>query len=163
MTIARHAPASARGFTLIEQLVVVAIVGILALGVVPLGELAAQRTREQDLRVALRQIRTAIDAYKRAADDGRIERKADESGYPRRLRDLVDGVPDIKTPDRRPVRFLRRLPRDPFAAATLPAEDSWALRSYASPPSSPAPGADVFDVSSRAEGSGLNGIAYREW
>ena len=62
MTIARHAPASARGFTLIELLVVVAIVGILALGVVPLGELAAQRTREQDLRVALRQIRTAIDA-----------------------------------------------------------------------------------------------------
>lgn len=163
MNPAARAPAPARGFTLIELLVVVAIVGILALGVVPLGELAAQRTREQDLRVGLRQIRTAIDAYKRAADDGRIERRADESGYPRRLRDLVDGVPDIKSPDRRSLRFLRRLPRDPFAAATLPAEDTWALRSYASPPSAPAPGADVFDVSSRAEGAGLDGIAYREW
>lgn len=156
-------PAPARGFTLIELVVVVAIVGVLALGAVPLGELAAQRTREQDLRVALRQIRTAIDAYKRAADDGRIERKADESGYPRRLRDLVDGVPDIKTPDRRSVRFLRRLPRDPFAPATLPAEETWLLRSYASPPSAPAPGADVFDVLSRAEGNGLNGVPYREW
>lgn len=156
-------PAPARGFTLIELVVVVAIVGVLALGVVPLGELAAQRTREQDLRVALRQIRTAIDAYKRAADDGRIERKADESGYPRRLRDLVDGVPDIKTPDRRSVRFLRRLPRDPFAPSTLPAEETWLLRSYASPPSAPAPGADVFDVLSRAEGNGLNGVPYREW
>jgi general secretion pathway protein G len=155
--------ASARGFTLIELMIVVAILAVLALGAVPLGELAVQRTREQDLRVALRQIRTAIDAYKKAADEGRVERKADETGYPRRLSDLVNGMPDIKTPDRKPIRFLRRLPRDPFAPSTLAAEETWGLRSYASAPNSPAPGADVYDVHSRREGVGLNGIPYREW
>lgn len=157
----RRVPAA--GFTLIEMAIVVAILGILALGAVPLGQMAVQRNREQELRTGLRQIRTAIDNYKRAADEGRIERKADESGYPRRLTDLVNGVPDIKSPDRRPVYFLRRMPRDPFADRALKPEETWGRRSYASPPSSPAEGADVFDVFSRAEGEGLNGVPYREW
>jgi general secretion pathway protein G len=158
--VPRSAPG---GFTLIELMIVVAILAVLAVGAVPLGELAVQRTREQDLRLALRQIRTAIDAYKKAADDGRVERKADESGYPRRLVDLVNGMPDIKTPDKKLIRFLRRIPRDPFAPAELAAEETWGLRSYASPPSSPAPGADVYDVYSRREGVGLNGVPYRQW
>jgi len=154
---------AARGFTLIELMIVVAILAVLAVGAVPLGELAVQRTREQDLRLALRQIRTAIDAYKKAAEEGRVERKADETGYPRRLADLVNGMPDIKTPDRKVIRFLRRIPRDPFAPADLAAEDTWGLRSYASSPSSPSPGMDVYDVYSRREGAGLNGVPYREW
>ncbi len=158
--VPRSAPG---GFTLIELMIVVAILAVLAVGAVPLGELAVQRTREQDLRLALRQIRTAIDAYKKAADDGRVERKADETGYPRRLVDLVNGMPDIKTPDKKLIRFLRRIPRDPFAPAELAAEETWGLRSYASPPSSPAPGADVYDVYSRREGVGLNGVPYRQW
>lgn len=144
-------------------MIVVAILGVLALGLVPLGELAVQRGKEGELRVALRQIRVAIDAYKRAADDGRVERKADESGYPRRLTDLVDGVPDLKSPDKRPIHFLRRLPRDPFAEPSLRPEESWGLRSYESPPDRPAAGRDVFDVYSRSEGVGLNGVRYREW
>lgn len=154
---------AARGFTLIELMIVVAILAVLALGAVPLGELAVQRTREQDLRLALRQIRTAIDAYKKAAEEGRVERKADETGYPRRLSDLANGMPDIKTPDRKLIRFLRRIPRDPFAPSELSAEETWGLRSYASSASSPAPGADVYDVYSRREGAGLNGVPYREW
>ncbi len=156
-------PPAARGFTLIELMIVVAILAVLAVGAVPLAELAVQRTREQDLRLALRQIRGAIDAYKKAAEEGRVERKADETGYPRRLSDLANGMPDIKTPDRRLIRFLRRIPRDPFAPADLSAEETWGLRSYASSASSPSSGMDVYDVYSRREGAGLNGVPYREW
>ncbi len=153
----------ARGFTLIEMLITVAMIGILATIALPVGELVSRRAKEQELRTALREVRTAIDAYKKAWDDGRLEKKADESGYPRTLRQLVDGVPDVKTPERKPIYFMRRLPRDPFAPPELKPEDSWAKRSYASPPSAPAEGADVFDIRSRAEGVGLNGVPYRDW
>lgn len=153
-----------RGFTLIELMITVAIVAILALGLVPLGELAAQRSKESDLRAGLRQIRTAIDAYKKAADEGRIERKADASGYPPTLDVLVQGVPDQKSPNRQLVYFLRRIPRDPFAVEPeLPAARTWGLRSHDSPPDNPRAGKDVFDVYSLAEGNGMNGVPYREW
>lgn len=151
------------GFTLLEMMIVVAILGVLALGLLPLNDLAVQRTKESELRAALRQIRGALDAYRRAAEEGRVERKADESGYPRRLEDLVSGVKDAKAADNRKIYFLRRLPRDPFADAALPAERSWGLRSYASAPDSPAEGRDVFDVYSRSERVGLNGVPYRQW
>jgi general secretion pathway protein G len=151
------------GFTLLEMMIVVAILGVLALGLLPLNDLAVQRAKESELRMALRQIRGALDAYKRAAEEGRVERKADESGYPRRLEDLVSGVKDAKAADGRKIHFLRRVPRDPFADAALPAERSWGLRSYASAPDSPAEGRDVFDVYSRSERVGLNGVPYRQW
>lgn len=153
------------GFTLIELLVTVAIVGVLASLVVPLGEVAAQRAREAELRTALRTLREGLDAYKRAVDAGRVARRADESGYPRTLEALVEGVPDAKQPDRRRIYFLRRIPRDPFfpGEAEVPAARTWGLRSYASPPDAPAPGDDVFDVYSTSERVGLNGIPYREW
>ncbi|MEI7970039.1 MAG: type II secretion system protein [Betaproteobacteria bacterium] len=159
----KSCPGGHGGFTLLEMMIVVAILGILALGLVPLNDLATQRARESDLRTGLRQMRGALDAYRRAVDEGRIERKADESGYPRRLSDLVTGVPDAKSPDRRPIYFLRRLPRDPFAEPGLPPEDTWGRRSYASPPDRPAEGRDVFDVYSRSERIGLNGVPYRDW
>jgi general secretion pathway protein G len=152
-----------RGFTFIELAVTVAIVGLLASVAAPLAHLAVQRTKEQELRTGLRQIRTAIDAYKRAADEGRVAKKADETGYPRALEVLVEGVEDLKHPDRRKIYFLRRVPRDPFAEPTVGAAETWGRRSYASPPQSPAEGGDVFDVYSRTKGAGLNGIAYREW
>ena len=85
-----------RGFTLVELMVVVAIMAVLASSAMPLQELIVKREKEQELRVALRQIRSAIDAYKQAVDDGRIEIKEDESGYPPKLDDLYMGVPDIK-------------------------------------------------------------------
>lgn len=161
----RHVTArAARGFTLIELLVTATIVAILASVALPLAELNVKRSRENDLRAALRQIRNAIDAYKQAADDGRIVKKADESGYPPTLEILVEGADDARNPKKARIVFLRRLPRDPMATdATLSAAETWALRSYASPHDNPSPGADVYDVSSRAEGTGLNGIPYAQW
>ncbi|SRR6266850_3026521 len=156
-------PRPGSGFTLIELVITVAIVAILASVAVPLTELAVQRGKEQELRSALRQIREAIDAYKQAADEGRIEKKADASGYPPELADLVKGVDDIKKPDKPRIYFLRRLPRDPFAADDVKAEATWGRRSYASPPDDPREGADVFDVYSVADGVGLNGVPYKEW
>jgi general secretion pathway protein G len=153
-----------RGFTLIELVVTVAILGILAAGALPLMQLAAQRSKESDLRVALRQIRGAIDAYKAAADARKVDKPEGSSGYPPSLEVLVQGVPDVTDPKGRPIYFLRRLPRDPLVAdPAVPAGKTWGLRSYASPPDAPQPGDDVFDVYSRAPGVGLNGVPYREW
>ena len=152
------------GFTLVELLVTLAIVGVLASAVVPLAELVVKRSKEQELRVALRQIRGALDEYKRAVDEGRVTKKADESGYPPALDVLAEGVENAKDVKNAKIYFLRRLPRDPFAAdATAPAARTWGKRSYASPPDAPEEGRDVFDVYSLAEGTGLNGIPYREW
>lgn len=152
-----------RGFTLIELMITVAIISVMVSVAMPLAQIAVQRGKEQDLRAALRQIREGIDAYKKAADDGRVTRRADETGYPRQLEALVDGVEDLRTPDRRKIYFMRRLPRDPFADQARPPAESWGKRSYTSPPDAPAEGIDVYDVYSLAPGVGLNGIPYREW
>jgi general secretion pathway protein G len=159
----RRAARSASGFTLIELIITVAIVAILASAALPLTQIVVQRGKEQDLRTALRQIREAIDAYKQAADEGRVGRRADQSGYPPSLEVLAAGVEDIKSPQKKAIYLLRRLPRDPFAPADLPAAETWGRRSYASPPDAPREGEDVFDVYSLAEGKGLNGVPYREW
>jgi general secretion pathway protein G len=152
-----------RGFTLIELVVTVAIVAILASGAIPLTHIAAQRAKEQDLRAALRQLRGAIDTYKQASDDGLIEKKSGDSGYPPNLGVLVSGVDNIKNPERPKIYFLRRLPRDPLASEEAKAEETWKKRSYDSPPDNPREGKDVFDVFSKSEGTGLNGVAYRQW
>lgn len=152
------------GFTLIELVVTVAIVGILASVAVPLSELGMQRMKEQELRSALRQIREALDAYKQATDEGRIQRRADGSGYPRSLDELAGGVEDAKSPARAKIYLLRRLPRDPFSPQNgISAAATWGKRAYASPPDAPFEGEDVFDVYSLSERVGLNGIPYREW
>jgi len=145
-----------KGFTLIELLIAVAIVALLASAALPLNELVVQRAKEQDLRRALREIRAAIDAYKQAADDGRIVKRIGESGFPKRLEDLVEGIEDQKSPKRERMYFLRRLPPDPFG-------EPWGKRSYASPPEDPREGDDVFDVFTLAPGKGINGRLYREW
>ena len=153
-----------RGFTLIELVITVAIVGLLASAALPLASMAIRREKESDLRTALQQIRTAIDAYKLAASQGRVEVEADKTGYPANLQLLYEGVEDKSNPNKVMIYFLRRLPRDPlYPDGTAAAADTWGLRSYASPPQQPQPGDDVFDVYSLAPGKGLNGVAYRDW
>lgn len=151
------------GFTLIELVITVAIVGVLALLAAPLLEVTAQRHKEAELHLALRQIREAIDTYHQTVLDKKIASPADASGYPPDLESLVAGVPDITKPDRPMIYFLRRLPRDPMHPdATLSPAETWGKRSYASPPEAPSPGEDVYDVYSLSEGVGLNGVPYRE-
>ena len=152
------------GFSLVELTIVVAIMAVLASSGVPLYELTVKREKEQELRVALRQIREAIDAYKHAVNDGRVARKAEESEYPRKLEDLVTGIPDIKDPEKRKIYFLRRLPRDPMSEdESLSAAETWGKRAYESPPDNPQEGDDVFDIFSRSQNTGLNGIPYDKW
>ena len=144
-----------KGFTFIELLIVVAILALLASVAMPLAEVTVQRNREQDLRRSLREIREAIDSYTRAADEGQIERGADKTGYPPTLAALAEGVADKR--NGQTVYFLRRVPKDPMGEA------EWGLRSYKSPPGSPQPGDDVFDVYSRSADTGLNGVPYKDW
>jgi general secretion pathway protein G len=154
----------ARGFTLIEVLITAAIVATLATIALPLSEVAIQRGKETDLRRALRDIRDALDAYKRAADEGRILRSPDQSGFPPTLATLVEGVPDAKSPSGGKIYFLRRVPRDPLNPdATAAPDKSWGIRSYDSPPEEPKPGKDVFDVYSLSTRTGLNSVPYKEW
>jgi general secretion pathway protein G len=153
-----------RGFSLVELLVVIAIMSILASIGLPLAELSHRRTQEEDLRRSLREIRSALDAYKRMVDVGRVVRAADGSGYPPSLHSLAEGVADAQSPQGTKLYFLRRLPRDPFAVdAEVDAADTWGLRSYASAPDDPQPGRDVYDVYSKAPGAGLDGVPYRKW
>jgi general secretion pathway protein G len=147
-----------KGFTLIELLVTVAIVALLASIALPLAETTVQRSREAELRRSLRELREAIDAYKRAGDEGRIEKKADRSGFPPTLQTLVEGAADVTDPKReKKVYFLRKVPRDPVSG------EDWGVRSYASAADAPRAGEDVFDVFSVSRGAGLNGVPYKEW
>jgi general secretion pathway protein G len=146
-----------KGFTLIELLITVVIVALLASVALPLAQTTVQRNKEQELRRSLREIREAIDAYKLAGDEGLIERKADATGYPPTLAVLAAGVPNKRKPEDAKVYFLRRVPSDPLSG------EPWGVRSYASPADAPQAGDDVYDVYSRADASGLNGVPYRQW
>jgi general secretion pathway protein G len=149
------------GFSLVELVAVLAVLAVLAVAAMPLAELSMQRERERELKRALWEIRDAIDMHKRAVDAGLIEKVRD--GYPSSLEALTAGVPlrGARSGERR--YFLRRLPRDPFVPDGTAPDKLWGVRSSASPPERPAPGADVFDVYSQSNAVGLNGVPLRQW
>ena len=153
-----------QGFTFIELMITLAIMATLATVAVPMAQVALQRAKEQQLRSALIEIREAIDTYKRASDNGRIKLSLGASGYPKKLDELVEGVPDQRSPSEQNIYFLRRLPRDPFQPREEgSAADSWSKRAYTSPPDNPSEGEDVFDVASRLTKAGLNGVPLNQW
>jgi general secretion pathway protein G len=149
------------GYTFIELLVVTTIVTILASAAMPLAKVTATRQREAQLRYALREMRTAIDKYKDAADIGQIgalEIKAGSEGYPPDLETLVEGVAMANDATGKKLKFLRRIPIDPMT------REEWGLRSYQDDPDATSwGGQNVFDVYTTSNGTGLDGTKYRDW
>jgi len=168
---------AAAGFSLVELLAVLAILGTLAAAIMPLGETMLAAQRERELRHALWEIRGALDEYRHTAQALGLATGASvaqgasgppgpsgASGYPPSLQALVDGLPDPRPQARgQRIPFLRSIPRDPFADPTLPPEATWRLRSYASPADRPEAGADVFDVKSTSQALGLDGSRHDSW
>ena len=155
---------STNGFTLIELLVTLFILAILASAALPMAQLAFKRHKEEELRRALVTIRDALDAYKKACDEGHVLKSPEDSGYPSSLEVLVKGVADATSPTHKKMFFLRRVPPDPLLSESHNAdENTWGLRSYNSEADDPKAGEDVYDVYSQSSDVGLNGIPYRQW
>jgi general secretion pathway protein G len=153
---------SSRGYSFVELLVVATIIIILASAIMPLARVTATRTREAELRRALREIRTAIDKYKDAADLGQIgslDIKVGSENYPADLQVLVDGVTAANDATGRKLKWLRRIPVDPMTRGT-----EWGLRSYQDKPDTTRwGGQNVFDVYTTFDGKALDGTKYRDW
>ncbi|MBL8324630.1 MAG: type II secretion system protein [Rubrivivax sp.] len=162
----RRPPRRRRGFTLLELVISLALVGMLALVALPLAEVTSTRVKEAELKRALRTIRTALDQHRAAVDAGLLPRAAGESGYPPSLEALTrpltvqgatDGAPRVLV-------LLRQLPRDPFAAdRRAAAAATWRTRAYGSAGDDWGGGSDVFDVSSGSAALALDGSRYDEW
>jgi general secretion pathway protein G len=157
-----------KGFTLIELVVTVAIVAILASAAMPMLKVTVQRSKEAELRSNLRQIREAIDAYKKVADieNGSIKKIEGKTGYPPNLEVLVEGVVDGKDLNKNKIRFLRKIPIDPMQPKSETSENvsnNWGLRSYESEANDPKAGDDVYDVYSLSQQVGINGVPYAQW
>ncbi len=150
------------GFTLVELLVTLALLALLVTSASPVLQLNTKREKERELKRALWQIRDALDAYKDAVDQGLIKKTAEGSGYPPNLAILVTGVENAQDTKKKKLFFLRRIPRDPFAAdATLSNAATWQLRAYDGALDEMAQ--DVYDVSSRSPAMGINQQPYSEW
>ena len=146
------------GFTLIEMMATMAIISILATGIIPLSQVVYKRTKELELRNNLRIIRTALDEYKKLVDQEIIPKGAADSGYPKTLEILVTGV-DLQTQTGERKKFLRRIPRDPITE-----DGEWGLRSYADNSDSTIwGGQDVYDIYCLSDRQALDGTYYADW
>ena len=151
-----HRPRGQKGFTLAELVMVVALVAVLSSMVLPVAKFTVKRSKEVELRLALRQVRTAIDEYKRLSDQGMIPVKIGGEGYPESLDELVEGVEIVGQEIER--RFLRRIPPDPMT------RDDWELRSYQDDIDATSWGGEnVYDIRTSSEGIAIDGTKYAEW
>lgn len=161
MAMIRRAPGE-RGFTFVELLVVTTIVLLLSAAAMPLARLTIQRQKEIELHRALREIRTAIDKFKDAVDQGAIggtDVKSGSEGYPEDLETLVEGVTPLNDATGRKLKFLRRIPFDPMTQST-----EWGMRSYQDSPTSTSWGRqNVYDVYTKSDGVALDGTKYSDW
>jgi general secretion pathway protein G len=149
---------SSAGMTLIELVIACAILMILATTALPLARVAVIRRKEAMLRYDLRQMREAINHYKDAADQNKIQVQNGTEGYPPDLDTLVNGVSLNGSQDRR-VHFLRAIPVDPMTG-----NKDWGMRSVQDEPTATEwGGTDVFDVFSRSTGTALDGTKYSDW
>lgn len=155
------------GLTLIELVITVTILGILASVVLPLSQMTAQRSRELELRRNLRTVRVAIDDFKKRYDKAVLEKKLpsvlNKTGYPESLKVLVEGF-DFGDANGAKIKFLRRIPPDPFNPPKGNEEPKWGLRSYSDKPDSGIwGGEDVYDLYSLSEGVAIDGTKLRDW
>ena len=158
MIARRRASRGASGFTIAELVIVCALLTILAGITLPVTKFTYQRLKEAELRTALRQMRYAIDEYKRYSDAGLLPLELGTDGYPKDLDTLVEGVEVVGQIDRK-IKFLRRIPIDPMTN-----EAKWALRGYKDEVDATSWGGDdVYDVHSLSGRVGLNGIPYAKW
>ena len=152
----------AHGFTFIELVVVTAILMILASTIMPMAQVVSRRQKEVELRRSLRDMRTAIDKFKDAVDQGQIpttELEPGNEGYPPDLETLVNGVSAANDATGRKLKFLRKIPIDPMTNST-----DWGKRAYQDRPDSQSwGGKNVFDVYTTYKGTGLDGTKYQDW
>lgn len=150
---------SPAGFTFIEVIIVTFVMMVLASASLPIIRVSMKRQREKELRVTLREMRTAIDRYKDNADRQIIASEFGSEGYPASLEILVEGVPLNNDVTGRKLKLLRRVPIDPMTG-----QADWGLRSYQDAADSKAwGGQNVYDVYSKADGIALDGTKYRDW
>jgi len=159
---ARIARTGQAGYSLVELLAVTVVLLVLASAVMPLAKVTVQRAREAELRRSLRELRTAIDRYKDAADLQQIaatDLKAGAEGYPPKIEVLVEGVRANGDASGRKLKFLRRVPIDPMTHS-----QEWGMRSYQDDSDSTSwGGQNVYDVYSKSEGVALDGTKYVDW
>ena len=156
-----------KGITLIELIVVIAIMGILASAVMPLSRMTAKRAKEIELRGNLRTLRSTIDAFKKDCTEKKLSSdycKPEQDNYPESLELLTEPLKMTGAVDKTK-KYLRRIPRDPMISIDSPDKtNNWGLRSYQDQPdSSQWGGENVFDVYSKSEAASLDGSKYNTW
>src|SRR5262245_47871475 len=151
---------SQRGLTLIELIVAFTVLLIITSMAVPLARSRVRAERERELRHALDEMRRAIDKYKDNCDQGYFGPiKVGTNCFPESLDILVEGIKIANSADGKKLRFLRRIPRDPFTG-----KQEWGMRSDQDDTTSMSwGGQNVFNVYSKTTEKAPDGSSYSEW
>ncbi len=148
-----------RAFTLLEIIITMVLLGILAAAIAPSTKKVVKRRKEAELKHSLLEVRTAIDRFKRAFDDGLIiVEDPKQLGYPKSMEELISGAA-MKKESGKIMRFLRKIPTDPMTG-----EAAWGMRSTYDDPDGGGWGREnLFDIYSLSDGIAMDGTEYSEW